>query len=782
MKKIYCNLLIVFTLMLSFHCVKSQVQNLNVIGQTPGGAGYHVNWDEANQKLIVGAGCNIHVYDMQNPASPQLIARRPLLGPIVETDLLGNVLFVAATRDGVYALDYTSPNLDILDHYYMKEMGDSGAYGMCRSNDTLYIADFYKVRMLKFNTATNELSFISSFGGPRAFGVDRRGNHIAVVGQSVPLVSTGFAEVYSISNLNTPVAQWSGNLLDVVMAVQFADSRDDIFYVCGGPGDILFHTSNFFAIQFNGTGLTVLDTFKITGGIPGIAQFNIINMDSRNDTLFIATTASYDPLNLPWCRLFVLDATNLPADTMEVIGTIGAGLWHFDVALMNGTPYAAIASEWGGVLITDVSQLNFLDTLLLIPTGGWNKNNRVWGNQLWACMEGYGLVVYDIDSLLFENGFWCDSELLHLQTFSFPGHFFSSDVEFINDTLIILNTSKVYNIKPWLQGGEPLLQFDMNRNGMVKIMKMHTNSGLLIVTSGGGFDMASLSNKYWLQIYNPFDASNNYAPLFSDTTNNSYTGFTVSNDTVYYGKKHGNTWFLMAAKVENDQVTLIDSIQLSVLIPILGWHDLAGVSAENGIIAAAYGKNLALFKWDSNKLTEISYAYLHQRTAVGVQLRNKYMYVVDKFFGVKIYDISNNTISNTNPVAQARGSGGWMNPFGSNNITVAADGRIYLSDFLAGVIIIEAWDTTYISNLPEHITTQSNELHIYPNPSTGSITIEMNETASIMIIDLSGKKVWGTHADQLQTTHDLSMLPSGLYSVIALNANGMAVTKLVIAK
>jgi hypothetical protein len=58
----------------------------------------------------------------------------------------------------------------------------------------------------------------------------------------------------------------------------------------------------------------------------------------------------------------------------------------------------------------------------------------------------------------------------------------------------------------------------------------------------------------------------------------------------------------------------------------------------------------------------------------------------------------------------------------------------------------------------------------------------MNETASIMIIDLSGKKVWGTHADQLQTTHDLSMLPSGLYSVIALNANGMAVTKLVIAK
>jgi hypothetical protein len=782
MKKMYYIILFFFILIFTGHDMRSQVQNLNIIGQTPGGAGYHVNWDEANQKLIAGAGCNIYVYDMQNPASPQLIARRPLLGAIVETNLLGNVLFVAATRDGVYALDYTSPNLDILDHYYMKEMGDSGAYGMCRSNDTLYIADFYKVRMLKFNSTTNEMSLISSFGGPRAFGVDRRGNHIAVVGQSVPLVSTGFAEIYNINNLNTPVSRWSSNLVDVVMAVQFADNRDDVIYVCGGPGDILFHTSNFFAFQFDGTELSVLDTFKITGGIPGIAQFNIINMDSRNDTLFIATTASYDPQNLPWCRLFVLDATNLPGDTMEEIGTIGAGLWHFDVALMNGTPFAAIASEWGGVLITDVSQLNFLDTLLLIPTGGWNNNNRVWGNQLWACMEGYGLVVYDIDSLLFENGFWCQSELLHMQTFSFPGHFFSSDVDFINDTLIILNTSKVYNIKPWLQGGEPILQFDMNRDGMVKVMKIHTNTGVRIVTSGGGFDMASLSNKYWLQIYNPFDATNNYAPLFSDTTNNSHTGFTVSNDTVYYGKKHGNTWFLMAAKVENDQVTLLDSILLSVQIPIIGWHDLAGISVEDGIIAAAYGKNLALFKWENDSLKEVSYAYLHQRTAVGIQLRNQYMYVVDKFFGVRIYDVSNNIINNNNPVAQSRGSGGWMKPFGSNSITVAADGRIYLSDFLAGVIIIEAWDTTYIANVTENTLPQINEIHIYPNPTTGSITIEIHETASIIIVDMNGKTVWSTYADQLHTTHDLSMLASGLYSVIALNANGITAKKLLIAK
>lgn len=114
--------------------------------------------------------------------------------------------------------------------------------------------------------------------------------------------------------------------------------------MCGGPGDIFFSKSSLFALQLSGNTLTPSDTFTVTGGIPGYAQMNIMNLDSRNDTLYVVTTAAYDITTLPFAYMPIIDATGLPNDTMKKIGIVVPGLWHFDATLMDGTPYIAMAS------------------------------------------------------------------------------------------------------------------------------------------------------------------------------------------------------------------------------------------------------------------------------------------------------------------------------------------------------------------------------------------------------------------------------------------------------
>lgn len=754
----------------------SQVQNLDVIGQTPGGAGYTVTWDENGEQLIIGCGTSIWVYDMSVPQNPVKIKKRPLLGLINESILVGDVLFVAATHDGLYALDYTSTNLDVIDHFSMKDMPNSAAYGMHLYNDTIYVAENSGVRMFTYD-AVSGLTDVGTFGPNKAFGVYRRGDFIAVCAQQVPLVSEGKVQVYDVNDLSTPVDEWISPWINWVQAIQFADLRDDIIYVCGGPETALFNKSNFFALQFDGTTLVPIDTFSVENGVPLFAQQNIINMDSRNDTLFIATTAAWDIMHLPYTYIPVIDATGLPHNKMQKISKVTPGLWHFDVALMHGTPYAAMSSEWLGVLVSDVSQLAFSDTLGFIETGGWVKKSKVKDNYLWVANEGYGLTVYDIDSLLFSNGFWCDAKKMHLYNTDVVGHFFVADFEFLNDTLLMLNTSKVFNIKPWQQGGSPEFLYDMNK-AITNLKNIHTNVGQRMVATA-----TDLINT-WLFVFDPFDAANNYANFFLDSTQNDYTGFAVSRDTLYYGKRFpNNTWYLIAAKVANDVVTKIDSIQMTMPWGLISWSDITGISVENGKIAVSYGKQLAMFQWSGNQLQEIFHDYVFDRNNLDIVLRNNKVYVADKFFGMKVYDVSNNTSAVL--VAQARGAGGWMNVFGSEAITLDNHGGIYLSDFNAGVILVEAFDTTTV-NTPQSFQTQpDSRIHIYPNPASDRITIQLSEifteTPYLYIYNSLGQLVSQRVFETKVLNLDVSNFTSGIYYVMIITENNKFVSKLIIA-
>ncbi|HOZ30793.1 MAG TPA: T9SS type A sorting domain-containing protein [Bacteroidales bacterium] len=759
------------TILFVANTIFCQVQTLQRIGQTPGGAGYHTNWDSATSRLIVCCGTSIWVYDFSDPENPQIVAKRPLTAIVNETDVYGDILFAAATHDGVYALDFNSPDLDILHQYNMKEMGDSAAYDMWRENDTLYVADNHEVRVLKYYNETG-FTLLNKFGGPSAYCVSRRGNIISV-GNKGNLLSDGKIQIFSVNNLNTPIAVWTSTLINFVQDVQFADLNDSIIYVCGGPENVLFTESNFFALQYDGTNLVAVDTFELTGGVPGIAQLNIMNMDSRNDTLFVVTTAAYDLNTLPLSYMPIIDATALPVDTMKQIGYVIPGLWHFDAALMHQTPYIAMSSEWLGVLISDVSELAPNDTLCLLDTGGWCLNNKIFDNKLYACHEGWGMAVYDIDSLLFENGFHADSRIMHIHDLN--DHYFSSDVEMLNDSLMMTNSSKVYNLNTWTDGNNPVIEYDMNINWIVGMKNLFTEENQYLLLS---FD--NLTGGKWIEIRDPFDSNNNYPTIFIDSTYSDPKAIAVSGDTIYYSKKIENNRYFYAGKIIDDEFQILDSIMLTMTWGALSTDDAHSISIENGIIAVGYGPQFALFNWNNNELNELFTDFNANQRIFGIVLKNNYIYVADRFYGVKIYDVSSQTEAVL--VAQARGTGGWTNLFGSNSISVSENGTIFLSDFHGGVYIYEIFDHSLPQKTRQNQDIQAT-INIHPNPATDRIVIEISsvdipDIYRIKITDITGRQVYSSNQlSENKIVIYTSKWQKGMYNVTVYKDKGVLATK-----
>ena len=76
----------------------------------------------------------------------------------------------------------------------------------------------------------------------------------------------------------------------------------------------------------------------------------------------------------------------------------------------------------------------------------------------------------------------------------------------------------------------------------------------------------------------------------------------------------------------------------------------------------------------------------------GLVLKNNNLYVADKFYGMKVFSLA--SVTSATLVAECKGTRGWTNLFGSNNVDMGNDGKIYLADQHAGVIVIEPYDTS----------------------------------------------------------------------------------------
>jgi len=677
---------------LCFVTAQAQVDTLQRIGQTRMSASSIVEWDSANSKIIVGAGSILKIYNASNPLDIFLEKQRPFKGFINEVSLYNDTLFVAASHEGLFALDYSSAQLEIFDWYDMEDQGARGAYDIFLYSDTIYLADNNLVRIIKYHNGA--FTYQSSFGPLNSIAVARRGNLIAVGNRGL----SGTISVYDAQNLNSPLATWQNAKIWYLMDVDFADLNDSIIYVCGGPETLANISSVFYALYYDGTNLSMADSLLVDGGIPGYAQVNIMNMTSKNDTLFLATTAANNWPVSNYTIMPVLDATGLPNDTMEDIGFINAGLWHFDGAVMNGTPYMAIASEWLGTIVTDISQLNPLDTLSFHTTGGWTNNNFAIGDTLYSSQEGDGMYVYSIDSIMMTRSFMNNSILAHWEN----GGFISAAL-FLNDSLLLMSTGDVWNLRPWKQGGNAQIIAETNRS-FVEMELIETNFGDRIAGTASNI----VSN--YVSLYDPYDVAGSYAILATDTNDNSLWALESSGDTLYYGKKYGSDYYLQAVKVANNQFQLLDTIKMK--------GEIHAIDVEGEKIAVGCQQSVSEIGWNGNALQKNNSYYDVSLAVRDIDLKNDYYYIADKFYGLQVLDMTSGIIA-----AEFTGSQGWFNLFGSTSVSVRDDGVILLSDYHAGVFIIEKFDTTLIPQGIERPETSEGGLLLYPNPADQFLTV-----------------------------------------------------------
>jgi hypothetical protein len=736
----------VFIIGIALH---AQVE-LNRIGQTPGGSANHVNYDSLSKRLYVGAGTSLWVYDMTNPLNPRVIAKRPFTGMINETILKDNILFVAATHDGIYAVDINSDTLKILAQADISGLGDIGAYDISLSGDILYVADKFKVRRFRYKTGTGFES-IDDFAPLGAFCVTIKNGLVAVGKQAI--LGPGKVEIYNQNNLSAPLASWSDSRIQNVQNLKFSDLHDNILFVCGGPTEF-FTKSYLFALELNGNKLNLLDTFSVSG-IPLLAQANITGIDSRNDTLYLATTCAVDKnMGLPLAYIPIIDATKLPTGKMKMIDYVNPGLWHFDVSLMRGTPYLATASEWYGVVMNNITTSNPLDTLPMVATGGWTQKSKIKDDILWVAHEGWGLAAYKVDSILFKNGYNTNSIILHLFK-PIDGHYFVGDFCFPDDTLLVLSDGQVYNLKPWKNGGQPDSLYTLKCSGNLNVA--YTNAGRRLIVG------RELLNAKEMTIFNPYNPGG-YS-LKKIRINNNTKGITVNGDTVFYGSSSGvpgGKVFLVAARVVNDNFIALDSIETTTNV------EINSIDYDKGIVAISKGGVIEWYRWQNGKLTLSGKENTFMNIA-DISLKNNYLYVADKFSGVKVFDISK---AIAKLVAQYKKLSGWSSNFGYQDICIADDGKIYLSDFNAGVIVIQAFDTS-LTSVPAILREQADKNMIYPNPAGNYINIILSEVKepvhSVKIYDILGVCIL-THplapSREVETIRiDVSGLPAGVYFI-----------------
>lgn len=708
-------ILFVASLLLSFSLF-SQVETLERIGQTRMSASSCVEWDSLNSRIIVGAGAIVKIYDATNINDIYLVSQRPLKGYINEMALYGDTLFVAATHDGVYALDYMSDELDVFDWYDMHDEGVKGAYDMFVYDDTLYIADNIQVRILTYQNET--FTYQSTFGPLNSIAVARRGDLIAVGNRGL---YGGTISLYDAQNLSLPIATWQNAKIWYLMDVDFADLNDSIIYVCGGPENFLNVSSVFYALYYDGSNLNMVDSLYVGGGLPGYAQVSIMNMTSKNDTLFLTTTAATNFPISNYTIMPILDATGLPNDTMIDLGFINAGLWHFDAAVMNGTDYMAIASEWLGTMITDISQLNPLDTLSFHTTGGWTNNCFAIGDTLYASQEGDGMYVYSIDSLMTTNSFMNDAILAHWENGGF-----NSAALYLNDSLLLMSTGDIWNVRPWKQGGNAVLYRETNMS-YVEMELVETNLGDRIVGTWSTID----SN--FVDMYDPYTATSFATDvIYRDTSNNSLWALETAGDTIYYGKEIDTVMYLAAAKVVNDQFQLIDTIYFG--------EEIHAIDVEGSKIAVGTQKSVYELGWNGNAM-QVNNSFYDVNFAVrDIDLKNDYYYIADKFYGAQVIDLSAGAVA-----AKYIGSEGWLNLFGSTSIFVRDDGVILLSDFHAGTFIIEKFDSTLIPQGIERPDDPQKGVVIYPSPADQFITVlpdaSFQGSMVFSAFDLSGRLI-----------------------------------------
>jgi hypothetical protein len=286
-------------------------------------------------------------------------------------------------------------------------------------------------------------------------------------------------------------------------------------------------------------------------------------------------------------------------------------------------------------------------------------------------MNGYGLVAWDVDSLLHQAGYVQEFELLQL------GREFTVDAAFIDDTLVCLARGAgvgkyaLYDLAPWLRGGAPVHLGDFGS------LLFAAAECATPVRTPRGTRLAGIAYGGTLEVYDPYGTGH---PLLSSLNIGGRSQEIVAaGETLWCGARVDNVQSLCAYRVVQDTPRLAAHVAAPGQVArLVRQGDLFAVACENA--------GFAWYRLHGDSLEELGRVGSGV-VATDVELRGSRLYVADKLGGLKVYDLADPDTAVL--VARNPGSAGWQGQFGSYGVDVGADGRIYLSDFNSGVFVIE---------------------------------------------------------------------------------------------
>ena len=722
MKKLYSILLIALLAITA----SAQFDTLELIDQISGAASACVEY--AHGRLYVGAGSSMFIYQSDDPANMVFLGGVDFLSLVTNIVVRDDsTVFVGANHDALYAVDASQPDFPVVARYKMPDRSHWVADLEISPPDTLWLSDYTSLKKMIF-TGDTFLVAEEYLSGSLIAGAGFRDTLVAVCRRGI---LTGYVDLYNRAGGGfTHVCTFDSSRLWYVVDAEFADNRDDIIYVLGGSPN-LGVDGDFYALHLIDDSLYVAAGYKFSG-VPMFAQTFIMNMDSKNDTVFLATMAAiywHPSWDSTWSDCPAIDCTFLP-DSMPIIGHFVPGLWFFDVALHDELPALATASEWLGVWWTSIADFSErLDTIRTYPTGGWGQHSYLYGGDtLYVAMEGYGVQVLDVRDLEAPE-----------KIGRIPGSF-AHDMAFLDSIICVARSSQFifFNLAPFWRGGEiepldtfviPLVFGETHICHSLGLMKTEDDTLFLLATSNEG-----------VNVIDPRDLPEVYThALFFDGTDPL--------DIHCFG----DTMFVLMADSLHIARYLGDSIEHILDIPTAG--EATGLYREDDFVAiTCKNPGLFWFEWTGDTLIEVG-SWDPWGFCADIERFDSLIYVVCAGEGLFILDIDSFPAIDT--LAHYPGSQGWeFLQYGSQHVSFGADSTIFLTDYHAACYILEAFKRgdVGISEIT-HIRPDRTGISAWPNPFNSSVTISLSvipgsirpygssENPVIEIFDINGRRV-----------------------------------------
>lgn len=741
-----------FVLIISFATIAyGEYDTLDIVGHIPGAACGGVEY--SNGRLYAGAGSSLFIYNCADPSDMEY------LGSVNFSSLITNIVaredsmvFVGANHDGLYAVDCSDPDFPVVARYLMPDHNHWISDLELSSPDTLWLSDLNGIKQMIF-TGDTFVVWDEYLSGDKISGIGLRDTLMAVCRRHDWGI-LGYVDLYKrIDRELTHVATFDSARLWYVVDAEFADNRDDIVYVLGGSPNMGVD-GDFYALHFDGESLYVADGHKFSG-IPGFAQTYIMNMDSRNDTVFVATMAAlhWSTLDSTWSDCPALDGTCLP-DSMPIIGHFVPGLWFFDVALHDDYPALATASEWLGVWWTSIADFDErLDTIRTYPTGGWGQHSYLYGGDtLFIAMEGYGVGIFDVRD---------PSEPERIARI--PGSF-AHDIFFHDSILVVARgCGYFYNLAPWWRGGEielidtfdiPLVFGETHACLSFSIMETSTDTFLILPIHDDG-----------INFIDPRDIPGVYARhhFFDNTSPEEVACFAETMFVLMPDSFH-------VARFTGDTIERIYDCAIT--------GEAQGFCRQGDFLAmACKAAGIFWYEWTGDSLIEIG-NWNPWGNCLDIEYFDSLLYVVGGGEGLYILNID--SFPEIDTLAWFPGSGGWeFLQYGSQHIYFGPDSTIYLADYHSTCFILEKYTrgSVSIEERNDHLPDKP-ALCVSPNPFNSDVRIEFIETgAEIAPVELFIYDINGQLIDRIEPLDDETKsrrtftwtpdenIPSGLYLV-----------------